>query len=137
MAKNKHLTDEERLQIEHWLRGGTSIKKIAFELGKSTSTISREIRLRAVISDKAGYGRLANCCIFRKECIKYQLCFDKPDCAQKCSRCKLCNSVCPDFEEEQCLRLYNPPYVCNGCEDERYGGAVTLTEKSVSCRFRR
>jgi hypothetical protein len=27
--------------------------------------------------------------------------------------------VCPDFEEEICLRLYNPPYVCNGCKDER------------------
>jgi len=119
MPKNKHLTDEERMQIEYWLKGGVSIRRIAEELGKSTSTISREIRLRAVVSDKAGYGRLANCCILRSQCIKYQLCADKPDCAQKCSRCKLCNTVCPDFEEEFCLRLYVPPYVCNGCEDER------------------
>ena len=119
MANNKHLTDEERLQIEYWLKGGVSIRRIAEELGRSTSTISREVRLRAVISDKAGYGRLANRCIFRKSCIKYQLCEDKPDCAQKCYMCKLCNTVCPDFEEEHCLRLYDPPYVCNGCEDER------------------
>ena len=115
----KHLTDEERLQIQHWLKGGVSIKVIAKELGRSTSTISREIRLRAVISDKAGYGRLANRCVLRNECIKYQICENMPDCTQKCSRCKLCNTVCPDFEEELCLRLYNPPYVCNGCEDER------------------
>ena len=118
MAKNKHLTDEERILIEQWLKGGVSIRRIADELGRSTSTISREVRLRAVISDKTGYGRLANRCILRKECIKYQLCEDKPDCTQKCCRCKLCNSVCPDFEEEHCLRLYDPPYVCNGCEDE-------------------
>ena len=42
-----------------------------------------------------------------------------PDCTKRCSYCKLCNSVCPDFEEEHCLRLYEPPYVCNGCGDER------------------
>jgi len=119
MAKNKHLTTEERTLIEHWLKGGMSIRGIAEELGKSTSTISREIRLRAVVSDKAGYGRLANRCMLRKECIKYQLCEDKPDCTQKCSRCKLCNTVCPDFEEQHCLKLYSPPYVCNGCGDER------------------
>ncbi|MDR2599064.1 MAG: helix-turn-helix domain-containing protein, partial [Oscillospiraceae bacterium] len=41
MAKNKHLTDEERLQIEHSLKGGYSIKYIADILEKSTSTISR------------------------------------------------------------------------------------------------
>jgi IS30 family transposase len=27
--------------------------------------------------------------------------------------------MCGDFEEEACLRLYEPPYVCNGCIDER------------------
>jgi len=39
MAKNKHLTDTERIQIEHLLRNRTSIKRIAGELGKSTSTV--------------------------------------------------------------------------------------------------
>jgi len=51
--KNKHLTDEERLLIEHWLKGGASLKSIAVELGRSTSTISREIRARAIASDKS------------------------------------------------------------------------------------
>ena len=118
-VKRKHLTDEERMQIEHWLKGGSSIKTIALELGKSTSTISREIRARAVASDKTAFGRINNRCIFRTDCIKRQLCEDKPDCMRKCAACKLCNNVCPDFEEEICLKLYEPPYVCNGCEDER------------------
>jgi len=117
--KNKHLTDEERLLIEHWLKGGASIKSIAAGLGRSTSTISREIRARAIASDKSAYGRAANRCIMRKDCIKRQICEDKPDCDRKCSACKLCNSMCPDFEEELCLRLYDPPYVCNGCQDEQ------------------
>ena len=116
--KNKHLTDEERLLIEHWLKGGASLKSIAVELGRSTSTISREVRARAITSDKSAVGRVANRCIIRKDCIKRQLCDDKPDCMRKCSVCSLCNKVCPDFEEEHCLKLYEPPYVCNGCIDE-------------------
>jgi IS30 family transposase len=27
--------------------------------------------------------------------------------------------VCPAYEEEVCFKLYDPPYVCNGCLDER------------------
>jgi len=119
MPKNKHMTYDERLQIEYLLKEGVSLKKIAEELGRSTSTISREIRARAIPSDKSAYGRTANRCLLRKGCIKCQLCDDKPDCTKRCAGCKLCNSLCPDFEEEVCLRLYDPPYVCNGCFDER------------------
>jgi len=119
MAKYKHMTDYERLQIEYLLKEGVSLKGIAEELGRSTSTISREVRARAIPSDKSAYGRAANRCIQRKDCIKCQLCIDKPDCTRRCSYCKLCNSLCPDFVEEVCLRLYDPPYVCYGCADER------------------
>jgi len=119
VTKRNHLTDEERMQINHWLQGGASINTIAQELGRNRSTISREIRARAFDSFKGAYGRSSNCCIFRKDCIKRQLCEDKPDCDRKCSNCKLCNSMCPDFEEEICLRRYDPPYVCNACKDER------------------
>jgi IS30 family transposase len=44
MAKNKHLTDLERMLIEQKLREGVSLKQIAAILGKSASTISREVR---------------------------------------------------------------------------------------------
>jgi IS30 family transposase len=52
MAKNKHLTDSERFQIEQWLHEGVSLRLIAEKLGKSPSTISREIRARALPSEK-------------------------------------------------------------------------------------
>jgi IS30 family transposase len=119
MTKNKHLTDEDRLLIENWLKGGISINKIAEGLGKSRSTISREIRARAVASDKSAIGRVANRCTMRSECRKRQICYDKPDCTRLCPSCILCNGVCDDFEEEHCYRLYDPPYTCNGCADER------------------
>ena len=58
MSKNKHLTNEDRSQVEHWLRARESIKSIALRLGKSTSTISREIKKNSVPSDKSAPGRI-------------------------------------------------------------------------------
>jgi IS30 family transposase len=118
MAKNKHLTDEERLQIEHCLKEGVSLKQIAIRLDKSTSTISREIRAHFALSNKGAAYRVSNRCIRRKSCDRYYLCEDKPSCIKRCSSCKLCNAVCKDFEEEKCKALSSPPYVCNGCADE-------------------
>jgi IS30 family transposase len=120
MAKNKHLTDEERLQIESWLKGGFSLKKIAEWLGKSKSTISREIRAHALPSDKSAPYRPPNRCALRRECKKLQLCYGKPNCTKRCSTCKLCNTLCDDFIEEVCYRLSSSPYVCNGCEEDRH-----------------
>ena len=118
MAKNKHLTDEERLQIEQWLKEHVSIKKIAIKLEKSTSTISREIRNRAVSSNKSAPYRIPNRCNRLSNCTKRYLCEDKPNCTKLCKSCNLCNSMCADFEEEICKKLSAPPYVCNGCTDE-------------------
>lgn len=119
MAKNKHLTDEERLQIEHLLREQTSIKKIAAKIGKSPSTVSREIRCRSVISDKGARYSIRNRCVKRTDCHKLYLCGDdKPNCTKRCSACNLCNDLCDDFEEQVCYKLFEPPYVCNGCLEE-------------------
>lgn len=42
--KNKHLTLDDRITIEHMLKSGANFKEIAAVLGKDPSTISREIR---------------------------------------------------------------------------------------------
>jgi transposase, IS30 family len=118
MAKNKHLTDAERLQIEQCLKGGVSIKQIALKLDKSASTISREIRSRATSSDKYAPYRIHNRCIKRHNCKKRYLCIDKPNCTKLCSTCKLCNELCEDYQEEPCYKLFEAPYVCNGCTEE-------------------
>ena len=118
MAKNKHLTDLERLEIEHALRQGTSLKKIAAKIGKHHSTVAREILTRRVTSEKGAFGRITNRCVSRISCDKRQLCEDKPDCVKRCSACRLCNSTCPDFKELVCPKLAAAPYICNGCADE-------------------
>ena len=119
MARNKHLTDDERLLIERLLRERTSIKQIAAKVCKSTSTISREIRARAVTSEKSAAYRVRNRCVRRTDCdIKY-LCGDaRSNCTRRCSACSLCNELCEAYTEQVCERLYAPPYVCNGCMEE-------------------
>lgn len=118
MAKNKHLKDEERLQIEQWLKESVSIKQIAFKLNKSTSTISREIRSRATVSNKYAPYRVHNRCVSRNSCDKHGLCIDKPNCTRRCSTCTYCNDLCEDYLEQLCYKLCEPPYVCNGCVEE-------------------
>jgi len=118
MAKNKHLTDAERFQIEVWLKNRVSLKRIAEQLDKSTSTISREIKKRAEESEKFAKLRPHNRCMKRIGCQAVQLCEDKPNCTRRCALCSRCNSICPNYEEEVCFKLYDPPYVCNGCPEE-------------------
>ena len=45
MATSKHLTDAERLEIEHGLRHGLSIKKIAAKIGKHHSIPDAKMKM--------------------------------------------------------------------------------------------
>lgn len=119
MAKGKHLTDLERLEIEHGLKHGLSLKAIAVRIGKHHSTVAREILARRAKSDKGAHRRLTNRCASRHTCTKVQLCLDKPDCLRRCCHCRICNAVCPAYQEDVCPKLMAAPYVCNGCRDER------------------
>jgi len=118
MSKNKHLTSEERMQIEGWLGEQMPLKQIAEKLDKHPATISREVRARAVTSNKGAPYRIRNRCVRKMDCNKLYLCMDKIHCNRKCSSCSLCNEICPDYVEQICYKLFEPPYVCNGCTDE-------------------
>lgn len=118
MEKYKHITNTDRMEIEHGLRHRLSIKKIAAKIGKHHTTLAREIQARSLISEKGAFGRVTNRCVSRRSCDRRQICEDLPDCVKRCSCCRLCNSVCPQFQEEVCAKLAAAPYVCNGCTDE-------------------
>jgi IS30 family transposase len=117
-AKYKHLSDEDRLQIEHGLRQNMSFRKIAKLIAKDKKNVQREVKKHRVESLKGAQGRITNRCVNRNKCHKTQLCMDMPDCVKRCSACKGCNFKCEDFQEEVCGLLSKPPYVCNGCEKE-------------------
>ncbi|WP_289219797.1 helix-turn-helix domain-containing protein [Ileibacterium valens] len=48
MANQKHLTIEDRMIIETGLTNGSTRKSIADTLGKSPSTICKEIKLHSI-----------------------------------------------------------------------------------------
>ena len=121
MAKRQHLTGAERAQIEVLLQLQTPLKQIAEKLDKHPATISREIRARSIVSDGKARYRIRNRCIHRADCKKYYVCGDgatKSQCSRRCSACNLCNEICEDFVEQICGKLFEPPYVCNGCHEE-------------------
>mgnify|MGYP000786591803 CR=1 FL=1 len=112
-----HLTESDRLTIEHGLSRKMSLQELADELSKSRSTILREIRNHRTESLKGATGRVTNRCVARRSCAIRSLCHEKR-CHRQCSACSHCNKVCPEFKEEECLKLSHLPYVCNGCSDE-------------------
>ena len=113
----KHLTDVDRTVMEQSLNNGLSLAEIANALGKSRSTVSREIRKHRQEKDTGAYGRIKNRCLLRADCQQHQLCANEPDCVRRCSTCARCNQCCPNFKEELCAKLNVPPYVCNACPD--------------------
>ncbi|MDW7668683.1 MAG: helix-turn-helix domain-containing protein, partial [Bacillota bacterium] len=116
-----HLNLEDRINIKVMLDSNYSITKIAQEIGKACSTISREIAKHAKVSTKVHYHRVPNSCIHRFNCDKSYLCSKHYHICKKkkCSICRECNDVCPDFLEEKCLKLTKSRKVCNGCIDKR------------------
>ena len=112
-----HLTESDRQRIEYGLRQGMSFQQLALELGKSRTTISREVLKHRQASEKGAAGRITNRCIYRKSCNIWHLCVGRR-CRRRCSACSNCNRVCPEFKEDVCSKLSQTPYVCNGCPDE-------------------
>ena len=114
MAKNAHLTFDERQTIEVSLRDNLKFKEIGELLGKDPSTISKEVRDHYKVVEKSTY----NPCAHRRTCKHYgDICRPCKKCwGQDCKKCDPpCYTHCPDFEEQVCLKIQKPPYVCNGC----------------------
>ena len=123
----KHFTYDDRLLIQRGLTLGWSFSRIAAEIGKDRTSISREIRAHLHYgSKKPARSR----CKFRYECI-----FDDPSqcpaprcpkrvCSLLCSQCAL---YCDRYEPEICPKLLKPPYVCNGCGDRGGNNCLLAT----------
>lgn len=117
MGKNKHLTMLERQAAEEMLNNRKNFTAIAKALGKSVSSISREVRARIVKLRTGGQGFCYNNCKLRMTCSKTSICVP---CKRNrktplCRRCSLCNQYCRDYQPAICEKLLKPPYVCNGC----------------------
>ncbi len=123
-----HLKEEERNRLERYLNKDLSFRSIAESIGKNPSTISREVQKRRISSRKMSESCVLNNCQHRFECKIEGLCKKfQTSCNGKCCTCRQvsCNELCRMFSAEECPRLVNAPYVCNGCRRERQ---CTLTK---------
>ena len=123
----KHFTYDDRLLIQRGLTLGWSFSRIASEIGKDRTSISREIRAHIHYGNKKP---ARSRCKFRYECI-----FEDPSqcpapmCPKRvCSlQCSQCAQYCDRFEPEICPKLLKPPYVCNGCGDRGGNNCLLAT----------
>ena len=103
--KNKHLSFDDRLEIEKSLKEGLSFKKIGKKLNKNCTTISKEIKNHIIYKNTGAMGRPFSNCINRCNC----------EFRTKGTRCNQTN--CEYYKKEDCIKLSKPPYVCNGCKE--------------------
>lgn len=117
MASGKHLTLDQRLQIQEALKTRSSFRAIAQCLDKDPSTISKEIRTRLVKIRKGPVRGNFNACKYRFTCQNSHICSSCHSGRKYtfCRNCGMCNRFCRDFTEQICNKLLKPPYVCNGC----------------------
>lgn len=120
MSTKEHLVLEDRKQIESMLDQNMSFTKIGKAIGKSTSTVSREVKTRRIERNQFPYGRIPNRCQNSYSCSKRDICSVCQKRAHPlCRTCSFCNQKCAEFVEVLCPRLNRPPFVCNGCGQVR------------------
>ncbi len=122
---NKHLTLDDRTEIQVGLKSGENFTAIARRIDSDRTTVSREVKARRIpVHNSKG-----NNCIHRNECqfpdacsqytpggYRYRCHKGKQDCGGACGDCI---SGCDRFQEDFCTRYEKPPYVCSACPDRR------------------
>lgn len=111
------ISSAERVRIEEMINEGASLVEIAEALGKSPTSISREVKRNRVDLCRVSLSRfLRNPCAKRESCTKKRLCAAK-GCNKLCSKCStaFCHTRCGEFEAWVCKRTGRWPYVCNRC----------------------
>ena len=70
MNKNKHLSFEERKTIAERLNEGASFKAISRELGRDSTTVSKEVRKHTTKRQTGAIGTPYNNCKYRRPVVK-------------------------------------------------------------------
>ncbi|MBR5229468.1 MAG: IS30 family transposase [Firmicutes bacterium] len=121
MAKQLSLSD--RIFIENSIHRNYTFASIARQLGRSPSTISREVKRYRVFVDKPRK-KGENDCIRFRTCVRNNLCEEAPTHGCYFYRCKSCPErfcipLCPAYVSSHCEKLDKPPYVCFGCSKQK------------------
>ena len=122
-GNQKHLTLENRSDIERQLTLGTPLSTIAALLCKDPTTLSKEIKRHRVPHPHSSFNEPENPCAIFSECTRRYVCNGHgAQCRKLCRNCRFCNSTCQDFKPKDysCPRLKRAPFVCNGCENKKH-----------------
>lgn len=122
MAKDyRQLTLKERKEIQEGLTRGDSFREIARTIGRSPSTVSREVRENRHV--RAFKGR-KSACRDRNWCKRVGVCAECLREGAYCAGCDArdCRDHCKAYADQiACDVLVSAPWVCNGCRKNRYG----------------
>nr|MDD5837039.1 IS30 family transposase [Eubacteriales bacterium] len=135
----KQLTLSDRVAIKAGLCTGKTLKKIAEDIGRNPTTISREIKTNRSYIHGSFY--LNNDCKYARRCTQKHVCTDKY-CETPCVKCRNydCREGCPRYTPLRCSRIEKPPYVCNRCPQKdrcnknRYIYSARLADAASSRR---
>lgn len=110
------LTFDERCEIHAMLNENASMSEIARKLGRSVSSVTREIRRnRRDDGYRSTPTKMVRLCTHVRDCDVKGLC--SMCSTRRCVRCKhvRCTNICPQFAADVCKRNNAAPFVCNGC----------------------
>jgi len=117
----KQLTLKERREIEEGLTRGDSFREIARTIGRSPSTVSREVRENRHVR---AFKRRKSACRGRNWCKRVGVCAECLRDGAYCAGCDArdCRDHCKAYADQiACDALVSAPWVCNGCRKNRYG----------------
>ncbi|MBW6468487.1 MAG: IS30 family transposase [Coriobacteriia bacterium] len=139
----RHLTYDDRCEIQRMLGFSESVSSIARALGRSVSSITREIvRNRRDDGYRSTPTSIVRLCTHFRTCEVKMLC--RMCTTRRCANCRQvrCTNICPRFVADVCERTTGAPFVCNGCASingcrrHRYRYDATLAQRLSDSRLR-
>lgn len=134
MSDYNRITFKERVRIEAGIYAKKSLSQIAKEIGRSTSSVTREIKQNR-ITVKSPYA-LGRDCIHPPLCAKTGLCGDKY-CSQRCWTCRDhdCTKLCDRCVNHTCPKTEKAPFTCDACSFKgkkncKYNKCYYIAEKA-------
>lgn len=134
MSNYNRIILKERVRIEAGIYAKKSFGEIVEELGRSTSSITREVKQNRIMV-KSPYA-CGTDCVYPPNCKKTGLCGDEY-CTKRCWTCTEhdCTQYCNRCVTHTCKKTEKAPFVCDSCSEKnkkacKYNKYYYIAEKA-------